>query len=319
MSAQQKIATIFGGTGFVGRQVVQKLATHGFLVKVLTRAPESAYALKTSGSVGQIVPLAINYNDEHSLVNAIKNSYVVVNCIGILDEKNKKDFEKIHTDLPKAIALACQKEKVSRFIHLSALGIEKSHSKYAQSKHAGEKEIFKAFKTATILRPGIIFGKDDNFFNKFAELGRYLPALPLIGGGKTRFQPVYIGDVAEAVMAAINKPSSVVQGKIFELGGPDIVTFREVYEKLFTHTQRRRSFIRIPFIGAKIIALFLELLPKPPLTRDQVESLKTDNVTANNALTLSDLGIHAHAMDTILPAYLERFCSGGHFDTKRTV
>jgi NADH dehydrogenase len=203
---------------------------------------------------------------------------------------------------------------------LSALGCNKSTSKYATSNKTGEIEIHKAFLDATILRPSLVFGPDDSFFNMFAELARYTPALPLIGGGKTKFQPVYVGDVADAVKAALTlskdgKDSPL--GRVYELGGPEVVNFRDIYNLIFEHTGRRRALITLPFSFAKIQAFFLGMLPKPLLTRDQVESLKTDNVVCAEALTLEDLGIRPTGMALILPTYLGRYRAGGRFADKK--
>ncbi len=317
MTMNNKVACVFGGTGFVGRQVVRELAEKGFVVKVATRVPERAYFLKLVGAVGQIVPLQCDYRDEKSIAAAVKDSDFVVNCIGILFEKGKtRKFQHVHVDLPAMIASVCKKVGVKKFVHMSALGIDKSTSKYAKTKLEGEAAVQSNFSAATILRPSIIFGEDDSFFNMFAEMARYIPVLPLIGGGKTKFQPVYVGDVADAVMAALENKAA--QGQVYELGGPDIISFKEVYERLFSHTGRRRCLVNISFGFAKVEATFMSLLPYPPLTRDQVESLKTDNVVAKTAQGLEDLGVTPTAMDVILPTYLESYRRGGRFADVKT-
>jgi len=321
MTMNTKIATVFGGTGFVGRQVVRELARLGFTVKVATRIPESAYFLRPCGVVGQIAPLACDYNNEKSIMQAVQGAVCVVNCIGILHERRKGAFQAAHVDIPAAIAKACKKQNVRRFVHISALGIEKSGSKYAASKREGEKAVRKSFSSATILRPSVIFGEDDKFFNMFAELARFFPALPLIGGGHTKFQPVYVGDVADAVIAALTLPSvgeQNPQGKTYELGGPETVTFRNIYERLFDYTGRRRFLIPLPWWLAKIEAFFLECLPDPPLTRDQVESLKTGSVVSGKQPGLAELGVQPHTMAMILPHYLERYRAGGRFAGKKS-
>ena len=316
MTQKQKIATVFGGTGFVGRQVVRELAQRGITVKIATRIPEHAYFLKPCGNVGQIVPIACHYADEKSIAAAVKDADIVINCIGILFQKGRKQrFSKIHTELPATIAAAAKKAGAKRLIQISALSCDKGTSRYAKTKLAGEEAVFKAFKTATILRPSVIFGEDDSFFNMFAGLAIVFPALPLIGGGKTRFQPVFVGDVADAVMAALDKPET--QGQIYELGGPEIVNFREIYELIFKYTGRKKALISLPFFWAKIEAGLLSLMPKPLLTPDQVESLKTDTVVAKDALTLSDLGVNPTTMEMILPRYLERYRAGGKFSEKK--
>jgi len=315
MSREQKIATIFGGTGFLGRHVVRRLAKAGYVVKVATRVPERAYFLRPCGTPGQVVPFACDYNDPQALAAAVADADVVVNCIGILYEKKKNVFTRVHTEVPRALAAACASAGVKNFIHVSALGVDKATSRYAASKRDGEKAVRDAFPAAVILRPSVIFGPEDNFFNMFAELSRYSPVLPLIGGGKTKFQPVYVGDVADAVMASIDNVEAA--GKVYELGGPDVVSFREIYERLFAATGRRCHLMSLPFGVAKIQATFLQLLPQPLLTRDQVESLKTDNVVSAGTLGLANLGLNSHAMSGILPDYLAYSRSGGKFADKK--
>ena len=312
MTVSNKVACVFGGTGFVGRQIVRELAKKGYIIKVATRVPERAYFLKPAGTVGQVVPFQCDYSDEASIASAVAGCEVVVNCIGILFEKSwKQRFQVIHAELPGLIAAVSAKAGVKNFIHLSALAIDKATSKYAKTKLEGEKAVKKAFPASVILRPSVIFGEDDAFFNMFAEMSRYAPALPLIGGGKTKFQPVYVGDVADAVMAALDEPEA--QGQIYELGGPDVVTFKEIYQKLFEYTGRKRCLVSLPFGLAKVQATFMSVLPNPPLTRDQVESLKTDNVVSKKAKGLADLGVHSTAMSLILPTYLESYRAGGRF------
>ncbi|MCB9982962.1 MAG: complex I NDUFA9 subunit family protein [Rhodospirillales bacterium] len=312
MNMKNKIATVFGGTGFVGRQVVRELAARGVIIKVATRVPERAYFLKPDGAVGQIVPVVCDYADEKSLAAAIAGSDYVINCIGVLFEKGKRQkFQKIHSDLPTAIAGLCAKAGVGRLVHFSALGVDKGTSKYAKTKLEGEKGVLANSPKATILRPSVIFGEDDSFFNMFAEMARYAPALPLIGGGKTKFQPVYVGDVARAVLAALEQPQA--QGQIYELGGPDVLNFKEIYERLFRYTGRKRCLVSLPYGLAKVQASFMSVLPQPPLTRDQVESLKTDNVVSPTAQGLADLGVLPTALDVILPTYLKSYRDGGRF------
>lgn len=322
MAPHYKTATVFGGTGFVGRQVVRELAARGIVVKVATRLPEKAYFLKPCGAVGQVVPVLCRVSDDESLRAAIRGSDYVVNCIGVLFERGKRQkFQVLHADLPGRIAATCAAENVSRLVHISALSADQGTSRYARTKLAGEQAVQAAFPLATILRPSVIFGKDDNFFNMFARLALVLPALPLIGGGKTKFQPVFVGDVADAVMAALEHPAVGLnnpQGRVYELGGPEILSFKDVYERLFSYIRVKPKLISLPFFIAKIQAAFLSLLPVPLLTRDQVESLKTDNVVAPQALNLGDLGVKPTALDTILPTYLERYRPGGRFGFART-
>ncbi|MGH1404743.1 MAG: complex I NDUFA9 subunit family protein [Alphaproteobacteria bacterium] len=310
MAYKNQIATVFGGSGFVGCQIVRELAAKGFTVKIATRVPERANALKPCGAVGQVVPVLCDYSDAHSVREAVKNADYVVNCIGILFEKGKRRrFQNAHVDIPAMIAKSCADEGVSRFVHISALGCDTGTSKYAKSKSEGEEAVLANFPSATVLRPSVIFGADDNFFNMFAEMSRYVPVLPLIGGGKTKFQPVFVGDVADCVMAALT--SDGYQGKVYQLGGADVVSLHEIYELLFEHTGRKRSCVSLPFSLAKVQASFLSLLPKPPLTPDQVESLKTDNIVDEKGLNMQHLGVEPTSMDLILPSYLESYQSGG--------
>tara|TARA_B100001989_G_C24550931_1_gene474649 strand:- start:4850 stop:5809 length:960 start_codon:yes stop_codon:yes gene_type:complete len=311
---KQKTVTVFGGTGFVGSQIIRELADRDFLVKVATRVPERAYDLKPCGFVGQIVPFACNYSDDHSIADAVKGSDYVVNCIGILFERGKRStFKKAHVETPTAIAKACADQGVERFVHISALGCDAGISNYAKTKLEGEKAIREAFPAATILRPSVIFGQEDNFFNMFAHLARFVPFLPLIGGGKTKFQPVFVGDVADAAIYGLTEKTGKAKGKTYELGGPDIVDFKEIYQKLFKYTGRERSLVSLPFSLAKFEAMFLSLLPNPLLTPDQVESLKTDVIVADDALSFKDMDIHPKSMDIILPMYLKAYRAGGRF------
>lgn len=305
---------IFGGTGFIGAQVVRELCRAGYRVKVASRVPERAFDLKPCGHVGQVVGIACDTSPEQ-IARAIDGCDIVINCIGILYEKGKSRFQKAHAELPQDIARACADHQVARLIHISALGVDKATSRYAQSKRQGEENVMRAFPDATILRPSIVFGAQDSFFNRFAALAKFLPALPLIGGGKTKFQPVYVGDVADAVMAVLKNEKTA--GNIYELGGPEVVTFRELYQKMFSVTHQPRVLLPIPYGVARIQGAVMGLLPKPPLTADQVESLKTDNVVQDGALSLHDLGITPTAMDAILPTYLKQYRLGGRFADKK--
>ena len=316
MSRHYQIATVFGGTGFVGRQVVRELALRGVIVKVATRVPERANYLRPCGAVGQIVPFICRYGDAESVAHAVKGSDFVINCVGILFERGKSStFQKAHVEVPARIAQACAVEGVERFVHVSSLSCDKAQSKYAKSKLEGEKAVLANFPRATILRPSVIFGPDDHFFKMFAELSRYVPCLPLIGGGHTQLQPVYVGDVADAVMACLFTPrvreKHNPEGKIYELGGPEVLTFRQIYEKLFTYTERKRMLVSVPWGMAKVQASFLSLLPSPLLTCDQVETLKSDNVVSPGAYGFETLGLQPKSLDLILPGYLEGYRPGG--------
>lgn len=308
---EYKTACIFGGTGFIGRQIVRELAERGIRVKVATRVPEKAFFLKPCGAVGQIVPFPCDYSDPKSIQQAVSGCDYVVNCIGILFEKKKGGFERIHANLPAAIAKACAKEDVKSFVHISALGVEENKSKYAKTKVEGEKAAKKNFKDVTILKPSVVFGPDDDFFNRFAKLAKIVPFLPLIGGGKTKFQPVYVGDVADAAIKCLTVETYA--GGSYELGGPDVVSFKEIYEILFEYTKDRKALVTLPWGIAKLQGKVMSLAPTPPLTADQVESLKVDNVVSDKASTLADLDIKAKSMDVVLPTYLARYRPGGRF------
>jgi len=298
-----KVVTVFGGTGFLGRYIVAELAKKGATIKVITRHTQSAYFLRTYGAPGQIVPVYTSYSSQEDIENAVRGSYAVVNCLGILfDGGRRSNFALIHTELPKWIAKACAATGVERFIHISALGVNKSQSAYAITKILGERAVQEFFPSVTILRPSVIFGAEDNFFNMFARLAKILPFFPLIGGGKTRFQPVYVLDVAKSVVHALCDISSA--GGVYELGGPEILTFKEIYQRLFTYIGTTRSLITIPWWVARIQAFFMGILPTPPLTNDQITSLQTDNIVAQDAQGLIELGIQPTPMDSIVPHYL---------------
>ena len=320
MSFTQTTVTIFGGTGFVGKQIVRELANLGMRIKVATRIPERAYELRPCGVVGQVVPVSCDYNDSASIGNAVKGSDYVVNCIGILYKKRKNDFKRVHIQIPDMIARACAQHDVKRFVQISALGVDIGKSRYAKTKLEGEQAIRRSFKNAVILRPSVIFGPDDEFFNMFARMAQVLPALPLIGGGKTKFQPVYVGDVADAVVKALQIPSADKAspiGKTYELGGPEILTFKDIYARLFENIGYKKPLIPLPWSLARIKGTFLSLLPKPPLTGDQVVSLKTDNIVSEDALKLKDLGITATGMQLILPQYLKYYRPGSHYSESK--
>ncbi|MDE3015729.1 MAG: complex I NDUFA9 subunit family protein [Pseudomonadota bacterium] len=300
------IITIVGGTGFLGRYVVRDLARAGYRLRVIARHPDAALFLKTACSPGRIVLERGDIVRPESLAHKIGGSWAVVNLAGILHESGRQTFSAVHARGPEKLAEMARAAGVSRFIHVSALGVGESQgSTYARSKLLGEKAVLAAFPSATILRPSIIFGTEDNFFNRFAQMARFSPVLPLIGGGRTRLQPVYAGDAAKAVLACLARADGA--GCIYELGGPQIYTFRELMEYILHVTGRRRALVSVPFSVASCKAAFLELLPRPPLTRDQVRLLRADNVVALSALTFADLGISPTAMEMIVPEYLSRF------------
>lgn len=305
---KQKIVTVFGGTGFVGSYIVEELAKTGVSIKVVSRDPERAMPIKTAGTAGQIVLAQANLHNEASVRRAVENSEVVINLVGILFESGKQNFTAVHSQGAELLAKAAKEAGVKRFIHMSALGIDKpSQSKYARTKLTGEKAVHAAFPDATIIRPSVIFGHEDNFFNKFAEMASFSPFLPLIGSGKTKFQPVYVGDIAKAFAKVVSNPYTA--GKTYELGGPDVYTFRELMELMLRTIHKKRLLVSVPYSIASLKAAFLELLPHPLLTRDQVQLLKVDNIVSDRSLTFKDLGITPTALESIIPNYLERYAA----------
>jgi uncharacterized protein YbjT (DUF2867 family) len=307
-----KVATVFGGTGFIGRAVVQRLAQAGYTVRIPTRDLVKAARLRTAGGVGQVVPMFCPTRNEEALKAVINGADVVINLIGILYESRFGKFQRVQGELPGKLATIAAAAGVSRFLQLSAIGANAtSTAKYARTKAAGEAGVLAAFPAATILRPSIVFGPEDNFFNQFAKMAKVAPFLPLIGGGKTLFQPVYVGDVAAAVMAALTRNDTA--GKVYELGGPEAMSFKQLMEKTLEWSGQKRCLMSIPYPLAKIKAAFLGLLPKPLLTLDQVELLKTDNVVSKDAVTLTHLGLTPTAMGSIVPEYLNRLRPGGQF------
>ncbi len=311
-----RVVTVFGGSGFLGRHLVKRLAERGWRIRIATRNPGDALFLKTAGSVGQIVPTFANVRDDHSVSAAVDGADYVVNLVGILYESGRQTFKAVHEEAAGRIARAAKEAGASRLIQISAIGAApESRSRYARTKAAGERAVLEAFPDATIFRPSIIFGPEDGFFNLFASLSRISPFLPLIGGGRTRFQPVYVGDVADAMLACLDREDS--RGETYELGGPTVYTFRELMELLLATIGRERALLPVPWTIAGVQAAFLGMLPKPLLTRDQLAQLKTDNVVSEGARTLADLGIEPTAAELILPTYLDRFRVGGRFAGRR--
>jgi len=304
------VATVFGGTGFIGRYVVKHLADAGVRIRVPTRRPQSGIFLKSMGEPGQIGLVRADIGDPGSVRAAVGNADAVVNLVGILYERGRQTFDAIHVEAARRIAEAARDRGAQRLVQVSALGADpKSPAAYARSKAAGEAAVLEAFPKASIVRPSIVFGTEDNFFNRFGAMAVFLPALPLIGGGRTRFQPVYVGDVAEAARRILDDPATA--GRTYELGGPHVYTFRELMELLLEEIGRRRLLVPIPWAIAELQAAVLEKLPSPPLTRDQVMMLRRDNIVSESAQTLADLGIAPTSLEVILPTYLTRFRRGG--------
>ncbi len=307
--ATRRVATVFGGSGFIGRYVVKRLAARGDIVRVAVKDPEAALFLKPMGAVGQIVPLYANLANEASIGRAVVGADLVVNLVGILAERRAGDFDRLQAEGPAQIARLSAEAGVQRLVHISAIGADAaSLSHYAASKGRGEAALMAAFPSATILRPSLVFGPEDKFFNRFAQLSMILPFMPVIAGD-SRFQPVHVGDVADAVMASLERGDAT--GKIYELGGPRVWRFRELLSYILTLTGRRRLLVDIPMGVARFQATICEYLPGKPLTRDQLLLLTKDNVVAEGANTLQDLGLSACPVELAVPGYLSRFRSGG--------
>ena len=308
-----KLVTVFGGSGFLGRHIVRALANDGWRIRVAVRRPNTAHFLKPMGRVGAIQIVKANIRDEPSVDAAMKGADAAINLVGILFQSGSQRFRELHAAGAERIAKAAAAHKVGRLLHFSALGASAdSPALYARSNAEGETLVRAAFPGATIFRPSVVFGPEDDFFNRFAWLARLSPALPLIGGGGMRFQPVYVGDIALAAVRVLNDPASA--GKTFELGGPEVMTFKEIMQLVLKETHRKRLLIPVPFALARIKAAVLGLLPNPILTLDQVRLLEQDNVVTEGAPGLRDLGIVPVAAEAILPSYLWRFRKHGEFE-----
>jgi NADH dehydrogenase len=306
---------VLGGSGFIGRYVVKRLAARGDVIAVGCRNAEQAKFLKPMGAVGQIATLNVAIADEPMLAAYLAGNEVLVNCVGILRESRSQRFDLVHHTGPARLARLAREAGVERFVHISAIGADpRSSSAYARTKAAGEQAVRDAFPTATILRPSVVFGPEDQFFNRFATMAMLAPALPLIGGGETRFQPVYVGDVADAVVKCLDDTAAA--GRTYELGGPRTYSFRQLIELMLAEIRRKRPLVNLPFGLAAFQARLMSVLPSPPLTPDQVELLKRDNVVSAGAMTLASLGIEPTAVEAILPTYLDRFRRGGWYERR---
>jgi len=313
-----KLVTVFGGSGFVGRHVVRALAKRGYRVRVATRRPELAGHVQPLGNVGQIQPVQANIRVPWSINRAVEGAAHVVNLVGILYQSGAQSFSAIQEQGARNVAEAA-KAAGAGLTHGSAIGANaQSASAYARSKALGEQAVLETVEDAVIVRPSIVFGPEDEFFNRFATMARYSPALPLIGGGKTKFQPVFVGDVAEAIARSVDGQARA--GHIYELGGPNVMTFRELMEQMLEVIDRKRLLVPVPWWAAEIQGAVLGLLPKPLLTSDQVTLLRTDNVVSREAeharRTLAGLGIKPESTAAILPSYLWRYRVAGQFTHK---
>jgi len=322
-----KLVTIFGGTGAIGRHLVQRLAAGGARVRVAVRHPKDAAPLQPMGDVGQIAAVPASVTHEGSVRAAVAGADAVVNLVGILYESGRMTFDAVHRQGADNVARAARDAGVATLVHMSALGADpESHSDYATSKAAGEAAVREAFPRAAITRPSVVFGPEDGFFNLFASIARFSPVLPVFGcskptfrdgkidicgDGGVKFQPVYVGDVADALMKCVEDPACA--GKTYELGGPAVYSFKQIMEMICRETGRKRLLVPMPNLIASVMAGFLELLPKPLLTSDQLELLKHDNVITGKLPTLADLGIEPIGAEGIIPTYLDRYRTGGRF------
>ncbi len=312
-----KLAVVFGGSGFVGRNVVRELARRGWRVRVAVRRPHHALFLKPMGAVGQIQLVQANVRHRPSIAEALKNADAVINCVGILHQEGAQSFTAVQAAGAASIAQLAAEEGVEDFVQVSAIGADaESDSLYTRTKGEAERAVREAIPSATIIRPSIVFGQEDAFFNKFATLATLSPVLPLIGGGATKFQPVYVDDVADAICAALAKPDA--RGRTYELGGPRTYTFKELLELILQEIGRKRFLAPVPFPVASLIGFFGEFAKfvpfvEPPLTRDQVRLLKHDNVVSEGALTLAALGVEAQTVESVVPAYMVPYRRYGQF------
>ena len=316
-----RLITVFGGSGFVGRHLVRALARDGWRIRVAVRRPDLAGHLQPLGAVGQIHAVQANLRYRDSVERAVEGADAVANLVGILHESGRQSFANVQSIGARMVAEATARAGIGTMVQLSAIGADAaSASDYARTKAEGEAAVKAAVPGAIVLRPSIVFGPEDGFFNRFAAMARLSPILPLVGGGETRFQPVYVGDVAHAALAALNGRASA--GTTYELGGPAIRSFRDLLTYVLETTNRRRLLVPVPFALARIKASVLELLPNPPLTVDQVTLLETDNVVSDVATregrTLEGLGVTPTTIEAIVPGYLYRFRPHGQFERAET-
>jgi|TARA_Y100001001_G_scaffold147489_1_gene155686 NADH dehydrogenase len=311
MQSNQQIA-VFGAGGFLGRHLIRELTKLDYRVKIATRNPFLKGYLRPLGNPGQIELIKTNIFNVEDVKQVLKNCDYAINLVGILYETRKQKFIQIHSHFPYLLSNLCNEIGIKNLIHVSALGVKEKHSsQYIQSKFQGEKNIQNFFKPSVILRPSLIFGPEDKFFNTFASYARIFPALPLIGGGKTKFAPIYCVDVGKAIVKALELKNT--EPKIYELGGPENYSFRELIEILLGEIKKKRFLVNIPFNIAKFQSYFLQMLPNPILTMDQVELLKYDNIISGEHPTLKDLGIQGKTIHSILPEYIYRFRTYGQF------
>ncbi len=314
--------TIFGGTGFLGRYIVNRLSKLGYIINIVTRTPNEAIYLKTSGNVGQVKLTEGSFSNLNNFTSLFKTSDIIINCVGILNEEGDQTFKKLHSDIPEKLAILAKKSGVKKFIHISSIGANpNSDSKYSKSKGIAEVKILKAFPEAIIFRPSIVFGSEDQFFNLFSQISCISPILPIVGG-KTKFQPVYVDDIAKMVVGVlqIESPNTKKNNRIYELGGPEIISFRSLMVKMLSVIYRKKLIINLPFWLAKAMCPLILILnklsfKKIPLliTEDSIKQLKNDNIVSKEYLTFQDLEIKPKSLDLILPSYLKRYRPRGNF------
>lgn len=314
-----KMVTIYGGSGFVGRYIARRMAAEGWRVRVAVRRPNEAMHVKTYGVVGQVEPILCNIRDDASVAMAMKGADAVVNCVGVLNELGKNTFDAVQAEGAGRVARLAAAEGIERMVHISAIGADAdSGSEYAQSKADGEAAVLEQMRGAMILRPSVIFGTEDQFFNRFAGMTRFGPFLPIVGAG-ARFQPVFVDDVARAAVKGV---LGEVEGGVYELGGPEVMSLRELMQVMLGVIHRRRVILGVPMFVARIMAGVLDiakfvsfqLFPNNILTRDQVRNLGRDNVVVEGAKEFGDLGIEPATMESVLPDYLWKFRPSGQYD-----
>ncbi len=317
----QNLVTVFGGSGFVGTQVVRRLAKAGWRIRVAVRNPSLANAMRLQGDVGQIDVVQANIRDEDSTRRALEGATACVNLVGVLYGVGRQTFQAVHVDAARNVAQAAKAMGVTRFVQMSALGADlDSPSGYARTKAGGEAAVRAIYPDAVIVRPSVVFGQGDGFFNKFATMAAFSPALPLIGGGHTRFQPVFVGDVGLAFARILSDPAAA--GRTYELGGPSTASFRELMEMMLAETGRRRLLLPLPFPTAGVLGAAGDLVAgilRPPVTSDQVLLLKADNVVGGDHPGLAELGITPTALQAVLPTYLYRYRKGGQYADQETL
>ena len=313
---------IFGGTGFLGRYIVNRLSKLGYIINIVTRTPNEAIFLKTSGNIGQVKFTEGSFSDLSNFTSLFNTSDIIINCVGILNEEGDQTFKKLHIDIPEKLAILAKKNGVKKFIHISSIGANpKSDSKYSKSKGIAEVKILKAFPEAIILRPSIVFGSEDQFFNLFSQISSISPILPIVGGN-TKFQPVYVDDIAKMVVGVLKMeaPNLKKNNIIYELGGPEILSFHSLMVKMLSIIYRKKLIVNLPFWLAKAMCPIILILnkltfKKIPLliTEDSVKQLKNDNIVSKENLSFEDLEIRPKSLDLILPSYLKRYRPRGNF------